>query len=221
MSDPRLDESYVHCGAIARGFARDRWLASLFALEAKRKHLQALIAFAYEIGRIKQIAREPVAGEIRLTWWIEAVEGLRDDEASANPIAAALLATIAECGLPKARFEAWLLGIRDDIYDKPADSSHTRAPFYALSARALGGEAEAAADAAGRVENFFDAGEAAVALDEIAKVEALLKTAQGEVAPAFAALGALKLDAKRALRGKPAAPNWRRQIAIWLWGRAR
>jgi hypothetical protein len=216
-------ESYAHCGAVARANMRDHWIAALFAPEPKRKHLHALAAFAFETAKVKTLVHEPLAGEMRLTWWIEAIEGLRDGEAASHPVAAAVNATIAEARLPKARFEDWLLARRDELYrDGPpaeAEARRLNAPLFALSALALGSEADAAAAKAGEAEALLAAGESDAAMARIAAAEAALTGADAVVLPAFAPLAALRLDARRALRGKGPAPDWRRQIAIWRWGR--
>lgn len=223
--DEPLAEAYRHCEAIARAHDRDRWIAALFAPAEKRRRLHALSAFAFETGRVKGRVREPLAGEMRLTWWLEAIEGARAAEARQSPVAAALLDTISAAGLSKARFEAWLLARRDELYrDGPPDEAAGRdlaAPLFALSAGALGGEADEAALRAGEGQALLTAGQAEAALQRLDAAEAALTRAPADVLPAFAPLAPMRLDARRALRGKNPAPAWRRQVAIWLWGRAR
>ena len=63
-----LRGAYAHCEALAREGERDRWLSALFAGEAARPHFHALAAFDHEIARIRIVAREPLAGEMRLAW---------------------------------------------------------------------------------------------------------------------------------------------------------
>jgi phytoene synthase len=229
VSDERLAEAYVHCEAIARAYDRDRWIAALFAPAENRKHLHALSAFAYEMGRVGALVREPLAGEMRLTWWLEAIEGARSEEARQSPIAAALLDTIESRRLPREAFTAWLLAERDALYEAAPTEPEavaglgraTRAPLFALSARALGGEAQAAAGPAGAAAALARRGLFADARREIGLAEAALGAVSTEVAPAFATLAALELDARRGLSGKPPASAWRRQLAIWWWGRRR
>lgn len=108
-----------YCAALVREADRDRWLATLFAPPDKREALYALYAFAIEIGRVRDVAREPMPGEIRLQWWREVLEGKRDGEAAAHPVAAALLAGLNRHGVKPER----LVGIVDahqfDLYDEP------------------------------------------------------------------------------------------------------
>src|SRR5215218_10151795 len=95
-----MDEDYRHCEALVRGSDKDRFLATLFAPADKRGPLFALYAFDLEIASVRDRAREPMPGEIRLQWWRDVLNGERSGEAAANPVAAALTDTIARVGLP-------------------------------------------------------------------------------------------------------------------------
>lgn len=108
-----------HCAALVREHDRDRYLASLFAPAEKRDALFALYAFAVEIGRVRDMAREPMAGEIRLQWWREVLDGQRAGEAAAHPVAAALRETIAGHGLDASRLTAFIDAHTFDLYDEP------------------------------------------------------------------------------------------------------
>lgn len=137
-----------HCAALVREHDRDRYLANLFAPTDKRDALNALSAFAVEIGRVRDVAREPMPGEIRLQWWREVLEGQRDGEASAHPVAAALRAAVARFDLDTARLVAFIDAHTFDLYDEPfatldALDNHavlTEGVLLALSAKVLGGE---------------------------------------------------------------------------------
>ena len=52
----------------------DRWLATRFIADpVKRADVVALYAFNYELARAAEVTSQPILGEIRLTWWREAV----------------------------------------------------------------------------------------------------------------------------------------------------
>ena len=120
MSDASgLAEAYAHCEALTRAHDRDRWLAGLFAPAPARKHLYALTAYSYEVSRLREIMREPLAGEMRLQWWREAIGGERTGEAQANPVAAALIDTIERFGLPRQAFDDLAAARIFDLYDDP------------------------------------------------------------------------------------------------------
>jgi phytoene synthase len=114
--------SFEHCAAQVREHDRDRWLATLFAPAAKRAGLYALYGFALEIGRVRDVAREPMPGEIRLQWWRDVLDGQRDGEAAAHPVAAALVATIARHELDAARLTAFIDAETFDLYDEPFET---------------------------------------------------------------------------------------------------
>ncbi len=122
MSADALAEAYVHCGQIARENERDLWLAALFAPERLRPPLHALAAFAHEAGGVAARVREPLAGEMRLAWWREALAGARPAEASGAPIAAAVIDTMATFALPASIFDSLLQALTFDLYDDAMDS---------------------------------------------------------------------------------------------------
>src|SRR5215469_17402716 len=114
-----MPDNFAYCENLVRAGDKDRWLATLFAPVDRRPHLHALYAFNLEIARVRELAREPMAGEIRLQWWREAVAGTRAGEAAANPVAAALRETIARCRLPEQIFADLLEARAFDLYDDP------------------------------------------------------------------------------------------------------
>ncbi len=86
--------AYAHCEALLRADDPDAWLAALLAPSAARPHLHALGAFALEVGLVRTRVKQAIAGEIRLQWWQDVVDGGRAAEAAAHPVAAALADTI-------------------------------------------------------------------------------------------------------------------------------
>jgi 15-cis-phytoene synthase len=108
-----------HCEALVRSTDKDRFLATLFAPAEHRGALYALYACNIEIARVRELVREPLAGEIRLQWWADVLQGAARGEVEANPVAAALLATIARYRLPVAPLEALVTARRFDLYDEP------------------------------------------------------------------------------------------------------
>lgn len=90
----------AHCEALVRDKDRGRYLATLFAPAQHRAALYALHAFHIETAQVPFRVREPLAGEIRLQWWHDVIEGPARDQAAGNPVAAALLAVRDRYGLP-------------------------------------------------------------------------------------------------------------------------
>jgi phytoene synthase len=151
-----MQDAYAHCEAVVRAADKDRFLAALFAPAAQRRHLHALYAFNSEIARVCEAAREALPGEIRLQWWRDALGGQARGEASANPIAAALLDTVAQCALAVEPLLRLIDAHGFDLYDEPIASladldaygRDTEAAVMTLGARILGGGTEDASEAA-------------------------------------------------------------------------
>jgi phytoene synthase len=108
-----------HCTALVREADRDRYVATLFAPAEHRDALMALYAFNIEIARVREVAREPMPGEIRLQWWREVLSGERGGEAAAHPVAAALLAALAKYGIDPKRLIALIDVHGFGLYDEP------------------------------------------------------------------------------------------------------
>jgi 15-cis-phytoene synthase len=145
-------EGYAYCEGLLRRDDRDRWLASLFVPREPRPHIHALYAFSLEIARVREIVSEPLLGEIRFQWWRDALEGTHAGEAKANPVAAALLDTIARFDLTEAPLLELISARGRDLYGEPMDSvaaleSYTKATcsnLLRLAALILDGEEAAA-----------------------------------------------------------------------------
>jgi 15-cis-phytoene synthase len=114
-----MRDAFAHCEALLRAADRDRFLATLFAPAEHRDALFALYAFNVEITRVREAAREPLAGEIRLQWWSDVLGGAGRGEVAAYPEAAALLESIARYRLPVGRLDALIAARRFDLYDEP------------------------------------------------------------------------------------------------------
>ena len=142
-----MPDAFAYCAELVRTADRDRYLAALFAPAERRGALHALFAFNSEVARVREAAREPLPGEIRLQWWSEVVHGDRNAEASANPVAAALLSTIASHALAPARLADLVEARRFDLYEEPMASladlkDHARktdALLFSLGAQILCG----------------------------------------------------------------------------------
>lgn len=89
---------------------RDRYLATLLAPSAYQADLFTLYAFNCELNRIPFLVKEPLAGEIRLQWWRDALTGEGHGRVDANPLAAALRATCQTHLLPVSDILSMLNG---------------------------------------------------------------------------------------------------------------
>jgi phytoene synthase len=152
-----MGENYRHSEALVRAADKDRFLATLFAPDDKRGPLLALYGFNVEIESVRERAREPMPGEIRLQWWRDVINGERPGEAAANPVAADLLDTTARFSLPKQPLIDLIEAHAFDLYDDPIPTfaaleaylRQTSAAVFDLAARICGARSTEASERAG------------------------------------------------------------------------
>jgi phytoene synthase len=153
-----LDAAYAEAEAAVREADRDRWLAGLFLPEDRRRHVYALSAFSTEIARVRDVVREPMPGEIRMQWWVDAIEGEARGDVQGHPIAAALIDTVRRFSLPRQALVNLVEARRFDLYDDPMPSladfegyaGETASVLFQAAAMVLcDGEDPSAADVSG------------------------------------------------------------------------
>jgi phytoene synthase len=139
---------------------RDRYFATLLLGPKERDAVTALYAFNADIASIRERAREPAAGEIRLQWWADALTGEGHGAVRQNPLADALLDTIAAYALPVPPLSRMIAARRFDLYDDPMPdvatfegyAGETASALYQLGAMILnGGRPVETGDAAGHL----------------------------------------------------------------------
>lgn len=139
---------------------KDRYFATLLLRPAERAAVQALYAFSSDVASIRDRAREPAAGEIRLQWWVDAIKGEGHGNVRQNPLADALLEAIAAFRLPAGPLLRLIAARRFDLYQDPMPdvqsfegyAGETASVLYQLAAMVLnGGEEVETGDAAGHL----------------------------------------------------------------------
>jgi phytoene synthase len=150
------EDDYAHCQALVRAADKDRFIATLFAPVERRPHLFALYAFNLEIARIGEIAHEPLAGEIRLRWWHDCLNG---GDVAGHPVASALLDSIQGQGLAIEPLLDLIDARRFDVYAEPMATlgefesyvRRTSSTLFGMAARLIDEtfSADETADAAG------------------------------------------------------------------------
>jgi 15-cis-phytoene synthase len=153
-----MQDAFAYCADLVRTFDRDSFVATLFAPAERRGALHALYAFNAEVARVRDVAHTALPGEIRLQWWSDVVNQQRDDEAQANPVAAALIATIERHRLDREKLADLIEARRFDLYDDPmatvadleAYARRTSSTILSLAAQVIAGmSADAVAKSAG------------------------------------------------------------------------
>lgn len=157
MTDTRPNARHV--ADYLRTADRDRYLATLLLTGEAREAVQALYAFNADVASIRDRAHQPAPGEIRVRWWVDALEGEGHGDVRQNPLAAALLDAIFRHGLPKGPLQRLLAARRFDLYDDPMPdvvsfegyAGETVSVLYQLSAMVLHGGPIETGDAAGHL----------------------------------------------------------------------
>lgn len=152
------DAGYV--ASFLRDADRDRYFATLLLREPERTAVQSLYGFSADVASIRDRAREPAAGEIRLQWWADALQGEGHGNVRQNPLAAALLDAIAKYSLPAGPLLRLVTARRFDLYQDPMPdlqsfegyAGETVSVLYQLAAMILNGGTEVeTGDAAGHL----------------------------------------------------------------------
>ena len=98
----------AHCRALVRAGDRDRFLAALFAPGRARPHLNALAAFAVELGLVRARVSEPMLARVRLQWWRDTLAESAAGATIASPLADAVARAMRAHALPPALLEAMI-----------------------------------------------------------------------------------------------------------------
>jgi phytoene synthase len=88
----------------------DRWLSSRFIAGVDaRADVVALYAYDHELARAPKVTSNALLGEIRLTWWREALDEIfAGQPARQHPTVQALAGVVARHGLPRGPLEAMI-----------------------------------------------------------------------------------------------------------------
>lgn len=108
---PETDEpaGLSACGRLARRSDPDRYLAALMAGADRRESVFALVAFAAEVAKTREVVSEAMLGHIRLQWWRDALAEIANGATPrAHEVVAPLAQAIRTHGLPPAPFEKFV-----------------------------------------------------------------------------------------------------------------
>lgn len=155
-----MTSSYEFAANSLREHDRDRYLATLVLPAEARPHIAAVLAFNTDVAAIRDRVSGPQPGEIRLQWWNDALTGAGHGEVRQNPLADALLDTMAQYKLPVGTLQRLIGARRFDLYDDPMPdletfegyAGETASTLFQLAAMILNnGEPVEQGDAAGHL----------------------------------------------------------------------
>ena len=116
--------------ATVRRSDQDRWLASRFIADPiARADAIALYAFDHVLARVPFQVSDPLMGEIRLTWWGEALDEIYGSGAvRAHPVALGLAEAVRRQDLSRAPLDALIEARFGDLQPQPfADAEEAKA----------------------------------------------------------------------------------------------
>jgi phytoene synthase len=111
MSEPDTSNlALADLDDLVRRVDPDRWLSSRFIGRADaRADVVALYAFDYELARAPKVASNPLLGEMRLTWWREALEEMFEARpVRKHPTTVALAHAVNRQGLKREMLETMI-----------------------------------------------------------------------------------------------------------------
>jgi phytoene synthase len=107
--------------ALVRRVDPDRWLSSRFIADPEqRADVLALYAYDHELARAPKVASNPLLGEIRLTWWREALDEIFEGRpVRLHPTAQALALAVARRKLARPPLEQMIDGRYRELDPEP------------------------------------------------------------------------------------------------------
>jgi phytoene synthase len=204
-------------------------LAITYAPPAVRPALKALFALDETLGKILRTTREPLVGQMRLTWWYEALGRLDGTPAPAEPVLTALQALVLPAGVSGAMLAALTDGwdaLLEPALDAAAMDRFARDRGRRLFELAgtllsvqdarigLAGEGWALADLSQRLSDAPGR-----SLARTRAVEALDVAVRGRWPSGARALGALALSARFDLSASPTLPGSPKRVGRLAWHR--
>lgn len=125
----------------------DRALVLAYAPEKSREALAALFRLDEALGQIIRGARDPIMGQMRLTWWHEALSGLGSGPPPPDPVLAGLIGTgvvpaLASGSAIAGIVEGWEILLDPDLADDDlTDFARNRGgELFVLGGQVLGAD---------------------------------------------------------------------------------
>lgn len=116
----QISDDIASCADLVRRGDHDRFLAIMSAPVAKRGALFVIYAFNLEVVRAPWVTQEPMIAEMRLQWWLDAIEEIYEGGVvRRHEVVTPLAELVKSCDLPRALFDDLITARRWDIYKEP------------------------------------------------------------------------------------------------------
>jgi phytoene synthase len=130
MSDaPDTTDELGDLDGLIRRVDPDRWISSRFIADpTKRADVIALYAFDHELARAPRVSSNSLLGEIRLTWWREALDEIFEGRTvRRHPTAEALAGAVRRHALDRASLETLIEARYRELDAAPMDDEEALA----------------------------------------------------------------------------------------------
>lgn len=138
-----------YCAQLVREQDSDRFLIIAMLPENVREDLYALFALNYEIAKTREVVSETMLGQIRLKWWVEAIESIYGTgKAPEHEILQALSKAISKHELRYEYFELFIHAREFDLEDVQPNNiegflnycDFTTTPLFKLAVQIISGD---------------------------------------------------------------------------------
>jgi phytoene synthase len=105
--------------------------------DARRAEISALYAFNAELAQIRERISDPAAGEVRLAWWEQVIDGIYTGEVINAPVPQGLARAVEAGDIPRHTLLNMIEARRFDLFDDPMPDLNTLEGYLGETASAL------------------------------------------------------------------------------------
>jgi hypothetical protein len=218
-----MDDDVIACADIVRRGDPDRFLSVMAAPVAARERLFPVYAFNLEVARAPLVTQEPMIAEMRLQWWRDALEEIREGgHVRRHEVVTPLARTIdgESAGILDTLIEAR----RWDVFKDPfEDEAHLRryldataAGLLVVAARSLGNQDDGPVRDAGLALGIANWLRAVPGLEDLGRIP--LVDGRPDAVRALAQEGLVHLNRARKRRGDVAKAARPAMLSLWQTG---
>ena len=117
-----MNDQILYCKDLVRRRDRDRYWCALLTAQPFKNDLFVLYALNAEISEIGFSVTEPLIGQMRLRWWLDALTLIYDGNPPQNPIALALSELVSKKAVSRSMLEHLIEGRERDLDDQPMET---------------------------------------------------------------------------------------------------
>jgi phytoene synthase len=137
MAQPFPEDLAGHLLDLVRESDRERYLCLLLMPDARRAEISALYGFNAELAQIRERISDPAAGEVRLAWWEQVIDGIYTGEVINAPVPQGLARAVEAGDIPRHTLLNMIEARRFDLFDDPMPDLNTLEGYLGETASAL------------------------------------------------------------------------------------